>query len=163
MKKILMPLLLTKKIMKNTLKILAIITLVVIAFSICGCEKDNEKNHLVGTWVKCHDVMGDPSNYDENGDPIVHLCDPGFLKERMKNDPNWDVITFTKRGIMYNNRYNLYDNKPYTMEGDSIIIVDGKYHLYIKLFDKKGMVICCWEPTDGFAQISTDVVFTKIK
>ena len=149
--------------MKKSPKLLAISTLVVIALSICGCERDNLKNPLVGTWVKCHDVNGNPDFFDENGEPVLHLCDPDALKELMINDSTWDVLTFSKKGIMYNNRYDFCNDKPYTMEGDSIIVVDGIYHLYIKLFDKKGMVIYCWEPTDGFAQVSTDVVFTKIK
>ena len=113
--------------------------------------------------MKCHDVSGNPVFFDENGEPVLHLCDPGVLKERMKNDSTWDVLKFSPKGIMHNNRYDFYDDKPYTMEGDSIIVVDGIYHLHIKLFDKKGMVIYCWEPTDGFAQVCTGVVFTKIK
>lgn len=149
--------------MKSISKLLAITTLVVITLSICGCERDNQKNSLVGTWVKCHNVIGDPSYYDENGEPIVHLCDPSFLKERMKDNPDWDVIRFTKDGIMYNNTHPSLNNVPYQLQGDTMLVIYGEYYLPIKIFDKKGMVIYCWEPSDGFAQICTDVVFTKIK
>ena len=149
--------------MKKKSIVRVIVMLAVTVLSFCGCDKDKQKNPLVGTWVKCHDVIGDLSYYDENGEPLVHLCEPSFLKERMKNDPDWDVITFSKKGIMYNNRHDFCDNKTYTIVGDSVILVDGKYRLNIKLFDKKGMLIYCWEPTDGHAQICTDVVFNKIK
>lgn len=149
--------------MKKKSIVRAIVMLAVTVLSFCGCDKDKQKNPLVGTWVKCHDVIGDLSYYDENGEPLVHLCEPSFLKERMKNDPDWDVITFSKKGIMYNNRHDFCDNKTYTIVGDSVILVDGKYRLNIKLFDEKGMLIYCWEPTDGHAQICTDVVFNKIK
>lgn len=108
-----------------------------ITLSICSCEKDNQKNPLVGTWVKCHNVFGDPSYYDESGEPIVHLCDPSFLKERMKDDPDWDVIRFTKDGIMYNNTHPSLNNVPYQLQGDTMLVIYGEYYSPIKIFDKK--------------------------
>lgn len=140
---------------------LFVTTFFVVVTLMYSCERNSQDNPLVGKWAKCSVLT---HNLDHEETSQMSLCDPTELKERIKNDQSWDVLTFTKKGVMYCNNRDYLNNKSYRMEGDSLIVVeDGKYYLEIHFFDKNGMVISYWESSNDYSMMLFDATFTKIQ